>query len=153
MFNRQIGSLSVALACFIASCGSGCNDTSRQRQAVIEATQQLRTDYNSGDCGRIYDGSDPGFRKAETQERWLADCVEIRKRLGRWKDFTAETNNAWPIGKGVLWVRGPALFEGGTFAVRTDWRGAERPLLYNLLILTPSKPIDIPGYLPGRPVE
>lgn len=152
MRSRKLGGVPLAIVCGFAALHLSCNDTAHQRQAIITATQQLRRDYNDGDCGRIYDKADLSFREAEPRDRWLAECSGIRRDFGQWHDFIPETNNAWPIGRGVLWVEGRSQFDGGTFRVRSDWNGADEPRLFNIQIETQGKTISIPGFGPGRPV-
>jgi hypothetical protein len=126
----------------------GCNDTRRQRSLAVAAAKQFQALYNSGSCQQLYDDASQYFQTHETRGRWLQDCDQLRKRLGRWAEFSPHENNEWPLGQvGIVWIRGPAQFDAGPAQVRLDWDVAnDHAAIFNILIETGSGQISVPGF-------
>jgi hypothetical protein len=126
----------------------GCNDTGRQKSLAEAAAKRFQALYNSGSCQQLYDDASQYFQTHETRVRWLQDCDQLRKRLGRWAEFSPLENNSWPIGQvGIVWIQGPAQFETGSAQVRLDWDLAnDHAALSNILIETAGGQISVPGF-------
>jgi hypothetical protein len=127
---------------------TGCNDTSRQRSLAEAAAKRFQALYNSGSCQQLYDDASQYFQTHETRVRWLQDCDQLQRRLGRWAEFSPHESNSWPIGQiGIVWIRGPAQFMAGPAQVRLDWDLAnDHAALFNILIETGGGQISVPGF-------
>ena len=143
--NLVSGSL---LLCALCIGMLGCNDTQKQRDMAIDATRQLQQQYNDRTCKQIYEDASSYFHRHEPLEQWLADCQEMRRRFGEWRDFTPEMSNDYPFGRvGVVWVSGPARFDTGTVRMRVDWDLAQgRAALFNVQIEHNNERSSIPGF-------
>jgi hypothetical protein len=149
LVNRIARNAAPSLTLFaLAIILTGCNDTSRQKTLAAAAAERFKALYNSGSCQQLYDDSSQYFQKHETRVRWLQDCDQLRKRLGRWAEFSPRENNSWPVGEvGIVWIRGPAQFEAGPAQVRLDWDLAnDHAALFNVLIETGGGQIAVPGF-------
>lgn len=146
--------MSCVVIVVLASAATGCNNVWKQKATAVRAAERLRELYNRNACEEIYKAAAPYFRRMETEARWARDCAELRARLGEWREFTPETNNAWPIGPvGIVWIRGSARFERNIADVRLDWDLAGREAAsFNLLIPVGGEETSIPSFT-GQPRE
>jgi hypothetical protein len=115
----------VAIWC-ISAFFTGCGSATRQRASIFDSAgnsrealaltgvNRLREAYNRGDCKSIFDEADLVFQLRESQQAWLTECEEMRRKLGYWPGFPARLEHGPGVPLSIV-VYGEATFASGSW--------------------------------------
>lgn len=149
--------LTVAACCVFAACAVSDRQTGSARprsqlgagNAAIAsaAVERFREQFNTGECGLIYQGASDEFHGLESREDWLAVCRQLHAGLGSWKSLTAESIEA-SEGFAVR-VRGTGGFANGSCRFRITLSVADRtPRLFSLWLQGAGLVVAVPTLCP-----
>jgi hypothetical protein len=115
-----------------------------QSKVAIAATDEIRKKLNQGACESIYESSHTHF-KSQPGKDWIAQCEDIRARLGDWQTFTIELTIVCGGPEEIVCADGNAQFMNGLRKVELIWLlNGDRAELFSLHLENGGQTIQAP---------